>query len=61
MTSSKKNEAEQMKSLKYELLGFSGLVGAVLLLLALPSGQSEREAIKAAAGGMISSGAFGPR
>lgn len=35
-----------MKSIKYELYGFSCLVGMLVILLALPSGQNERDAIK---------------
>jgi len=43
-----------MKSIKYELLGFSGLVGAAVLLLILPGGEEERQTIKAVADGMVS-------
>ncbi|SIO52044.1 hypothetical protein SAMN05444722_3017 [Rhodovulum sp. ES.010] len=47
-----------MKSTKYELLGFSGLVGVTLVLLALPSGEQERKALKSAAKGMVSTDVF---
>ncbi|TCP40571.1 hypothetical protein [Rhodovulum marinum] len=49
-----------MKSIKYELLGFSGLVGALMLVLLLPGGEQERETIKALADGMVSMQAFDP-
>ncbi|MGC9419573.1 MAG: hypothetical protein ACP5EN_11455 [Rhodovulum sp.] len=47
-----------MKSIKYELLGFSGLAGALVLLLALPSGEQERKTIKAVADGVVSTDVF---
>ncbi|MGP6089023.1 hypothetical protein [Antarctobacter jejuensis] len=34
-----------MNTIKYELYGFSILVGMIVILLALPSGQDERRSI----------------
>lgn len=50
-----------MKSIKYELLGFSGLLGLALVLLALPSGEREREAIRAVTDQMVSQPILGER
>jgi hypothetical protein len=57
----RRKEAEQMKFLKYELLDFSGLAGALFLLLVLPGGDAERDAIKTVADGMASTEMFGER
>ncbi len=35
-----------MKSMKYEAIGFSGVIAALLVLLAVPSGKPERDAVK---------------
>lgn len=53
--------AVQMGSIKYELLGFSGLAIALVLVLALPSGKHEREAIKVATDKIMIKRVNGPR
>jgi len=50
-----------MKSIKYELLGFSGMLGLLILILIHPSGHDEREALRNAVGGLFSRDIPDPR
>jgi hypothetical protein len=43
---SRKKEAEQVKSIKYELLGFGALSFLLFLLLALPGGEEVRKKLR---------------
>ncbi|WP_165354660.1 hypothetical protein [Tropicimonas sp. IMCC6043] len=50
-----------MKSMKYELAGFAGLLGLLAVFMALPGGEMERETLKSVASGLTQDRAYGPR
>lgn len=50
-----RNEAEQVKSVKYELMGFLALLFLLFLFLSLPGGQDVRSKIRSPAELIMSS------
>lgn len=54
-------EAEQVKSIKYELMGFCALIFLLVLLLALPGGQDVRSKIRTPAELLVSNPVVPPR